>query len=733
MEPTAEALANAERATARATAADEAAARASAAFDDAIAADLIEKNAAPAQTPVNLETSEVGARMDEALTNPQSTSEANAEGEANGVEEPAPTVEDTEQQNGQTKNNEEDGVKDADDEDEKDVTPAEANESPEKNKSFGKGDELAALASFDNQYHHAKVIRVASDASNPKTARRYYVHFLGYNKRCDGWMGVNQTKQLSEMGSNADGMSNGDTAATLNAYTAEDNDGGDVTAVEAAKDTSENVPSNEVLLTRRQKRKLAELGKLGNVVLETPNDEGLLTHENTDKRIAIELKIDHEHEGHAPVVKNVETLMLGKYEMDCWYHSPFPESFWMEEEVANGDATDVDAAVDTGGNTHTDDTHIGNTPTATADIAGNTPAVTKKPPNPKPTKLYACEFCLKYMRKRKNLTKHKMCCPLRHPPGDEIYRQPSWTDLETGVKTPETSVFEVDGAKVPVYCQNLSLISKLFLDHKTLYYDVEPFLFYVLVEREEVFEEDEGDVHTNHNAPSQALNGNPGNPKATHQTGVHTNPTRTSRRKIVGYFSKEKHTREGYNLACILTLPPFQRKGYGTFLIAFSYELSKLEGRAGTPERPLSDLGQVSYRQYWTRAVLQSLHKKNGSASVGEISRDTGVAVEDVIATLDNLQMLSYYRGSHAALASVDKLREAASQRCPDVLQTWDNNSKKDASNRKGQIDSDTQHIRFEKGKVYTEFLNWRPNLDRLPVAVTRKRAGRVANGNVII
>ena len=40
---------------------------------------------------------------------------------------------------------------------------------------------------------------------------------------------------------------------------------------------------------------------------------------------------------------------------------------------------------------------------------------------------------------------------------------------------------------------------------------------------------------------------------------------------------------------------------------------------------------------------------------------------------------------------------------------------------------------RFEKGRVYPEFLAWRPSLDRLPVAATRKRAGRVQGGVAIL
>ena len=40
----------------------------------------------------------------------------------------------------------------------------------------------------------------------------------------------------------------------------------------------------------------------------------------------------------------------------------------------------------------------------------------------------------------------------------------------------------VDSEQAHQYAQNLCYIAKLFLDHKTLYYDVDPFLFYVLCE-----------------------------------------------------------------------------------------------------------------------------------------------------------------------------------------------------------------------------------------------------------
>lgn len=61
-------------------------------------------------------------------------------------------------------------------------------------------------------------------------------------------------------------------------------------------------------------------------------------------------------------------------------------------------------------------------------------------------------------------------CTWRQPPGKEIYRKGS------------LSIWEADGSHHKLYCQNLCLLAKLFLDHKTLYFDVEPFLFYILCE-----------------------------------------------------------------------------------------------------------------------------------------------------------------------------------------------------------------------------------------------------------
>jgi len=245
-------------------------------------------------------------------------------------------------------------------------------------------------------------------------------------------------------------------------------------------------------------------------------------------------------------IKNIEMIELGKHRIKPWYFSPYPQELV------------------------------------------SLPCI------------HLCEYCLKFVKSRKCLQRHLTKCLLKHPPGNEIYRDGS------------ISFFEIDGRKNKTYSQNLCLLAKCFLDHKTLYYDTEPFLFYVMTEFDE--------------------------------RGHH----------IVGYFSKEKESSEDYNVACILTLPPYQRRGYGKLLIEFSYELSKIECKIGSPEKPLSDLGLLSYRSYWSETLLEILIKapvteygERPQITISEISEQTSIKKEDIISTIQHLNLINYYKGQY--------------------------------------------------------------------------------------
>lgn len=254
-------------------------------------------------------------------------------------------------------------------------------------------------------------------------------------------------------------------------------------------------------------------------------------------------------------MKNVEMIELGRHRIKPWYFAPYPQVIELCQMTC----------------------------------------------------IYICEFCLKYRKSKKCLERHLAKCNLKHPPGNEIYRKAT------------ISFFEIDGRKNKVYAQNLCLLAKLFLDHKTLYYDTDPFLFYVMTEYD--------------------------------SRGFH----------IVGYFSKEKESTEDYNVACILTMPPYQRKGYGKLLIEFSYELSKFEGKTGSPEKPLSDLGLLSYRSYWAQTILEIFiaQKPTGDnekpqITINEICELTSIKKEDVISTLQNLNLINYYKGQYIVCISRD-------------------------------------------------------------------------------
>ncbi|KAG2463292.1 KAT6B acetyltransferase, partial [Polypterus senegalus] len=199
-------------------------------------------------------------------------------------------------------------------------------------------------------------------------------------------------------------------------------------------------------------------------------------------------------------------------------------------------------------------------------------------------KLYLCEFCLKYMKSKHILQRHSKKCGWFHPPANEIYRKEN------------LSVFEVDGNVSKIFCQNLCLLAKLFLDHKTLYYDVEPFLFYVLTKNDE--------------------------------KGCH----------LVGYFSKISYD-ELQTQSSKLSQDLF-------VLFVSGYLLSRREGQPGSPEKPLSDLGRLSYLAYWKSVLLEYLYyHRDKHMSIKGISRATGMCPHDIAATLQQLRMIDRQHG----------------------------------------------------------------------------------------
>lgn len=347
------------------------------------------------------------------------------------------------------------------------------------------------------------VKRTAEIVSLRKTGNsiEYYVHYKGFNKRLDEWIG----EDLLDL-------------------------------------------SNEEAVEYPKKKKQPGKGK---------KDEKKDRKEGTESILLQKLPLEEELAAEdAYKVKNIHSVEMGGCTVNAWYFSPYPPSLARKKHVL------------------------------------------------------VCEYCLFYFAAPGQLERHRgSVCKLNRPPGVQIYRKEG------------LSFFELDGQAHSNYCRNLSLLSKLFLDHKTLYYDVDVFLFYVMCVYDPETPEEEREY------------------------------------KIVGYFSKEKESQHGYNVACILILPQYQRRGYGRILIDFSYLLSKRERVAASPEKPLSDLGLLSYRQYWVEKITDILVRAK-SISINAIKDVSSITTEDIVHTLRTHNMLMFYKGTPAFILKEEVLRK---------------------------------------------------------------------------
>ncbi|KAL8870252.1 MAG: hypothetical protein Q9174_003662 [Haloplaca sp. 1 TL-2023] len=228
-------------------------------------------------------------------------------------------------------------------------------------------------------------------------------------------------------------------------------------------------------------------------------------------------------------------------------------------------------------------------------------------------RLHVCQWCFKYSRELVPFLAHRKLCTARDQtlPGQAIYSKDGY------------SVYQVDGEEN----QNLSLFAKLFLDNKSIFFDVASFDYFLLVQQ----------------APNSSL------------------PSLPS--QIVGFFSKEKMSWDNNNLACILVFPPWQRKGLGKILMGVSYELSRLEARVGGPEKPLSELGRIGYLKFWEARVANAVlgMKKKSRSSVQEIADACWMLPEDVMATLKEMDILETKKRKDGSVV-INKTRKAKGQ-----------------------------------------------------------------------
>ncbi|KAI5863640.1 acyl-CoA N-acyltransferase [Durotheca rogersii] len=339
--------------------------------------------------------------------------------------------------------------------------------------------------------------------------------------------------------------------------------------------------------------------------------------------------------------RNVDKVVLGNVCFKAWYPSYYGKEVLGDLSNNHGNSGNGDAGKDGG--------KLGR-------IGGGKRATV---PPPMLDRLYVCPCCFKYSRELVMWWEHVRTCErtfqmpgtkvYTHPKGTRTIRVPAATppaaehgvsvpvgggkgkgkgkrgDVGGGVFTPvameevvvsdegEWSVWEVDGEKDRLFCQNLSLFAKLFLDNKSVFFDVTGFNYFLLVYTPpppppELFQNPPQtqsppppSAPTTTDSPSQP----PAGPSSPTETGKEKPAVTKRRPQVVGFFSKEKLSWDNNNLACILVFPPWQRKGLGALLMGVSYEISRREGVLGGPEKPISELGRKGYRRFWAGEIAR--------------------------------------------------------------------------------------------------------------------------------
>ncbi|KAK6907883.1 hypothetical protein I203_101884 [Kwoniella mangroviensis CBS 8507] len=404
-----------------------------------------------------------------------------------------------------------------------------------------KGDEKGKNLKVGGQYvvqrpgHPPRVATILNTRVNKRGIQEAYITFLGQDKRLDLWI------KEDELGEEIIQAEADPSTKPINAIT-----------TDGQKDPSQIQP---------------EAGPSTPIDRDKRSERSPRSNASTPER---------EHAAMTRV-RNFEDVRFGEYLIKTWYYSPYPLPL-NDPSHPQHPQTHTPQAESSSSSAKKRKFDANNNPTLTPDQTISSIENSHRPHLKHSRtvnemysgvgkggegargRLWVCDLCFKYMKTRTGWDRHTSSCKILQPPGRKVYQRGSYT------------IWEVDGANATLYCQNLSLFGKLFIDHKSVFFHVENFLFYVLCD------------------------------------------AATSRRdQVMAFFSKEKISYDDYNLACIVTFPPFQNRGFGKLLIEFSYYLTKHPSTRpssqspGTPERPLSDLGLKGYTAYWVSVILRFL------------------------------------------------------------------------------------------------------------------------------
>ncbi len=188
----------------------------------------------------------------------------------------------------------------------------------------------------EGEWHPATIIQTRFDSfKNPE----YYIHYDGINRRLDKWITKDEIKTIP--------------AEQLREYNRQKSNIATTTLIPIDSTTNGNLvvgsatDNTDRKITRNQKRRHDEINHVQKTFAEMDPTTAAL---------------EKEHE-HITMIKYINKLRLGKYEIETWYFSPYPEGY---------------GRVDT---------------------------------------LYVCQYCLKYMKYLKTYRDHSRDCKTRQPPG----------------------------------------------------------------------------------------------------------------------------------------------------------------------------------------------------------------------------------------------------------------------------------------------------------------------------